>query len=59
MVTFQLLAAARTNKQVDRLMNYRDRIFYAMQYFMTASMLLLNRLELWRCGGISIPTVAR
>jgi hypothetical protein len=33
MVTFGLPAAARTSNQVDRLMNYQDRILYAMQYF--------------------------
>jgi hypothetical protein len=32
-VTFQLPFAARTSNQVDRLMNYQDRILYAMQYF--------------------------
>lgn len=33
MVTFELPAAARTSNQVDRLMNYQDRLLYAMQYF--------------------------
>lgn len=32
-VTFSLPGAARTSNQVDRLMNYQDRILYAMQYF--------------------------
>jgi hypothetical protein len=32
-VTFKMPAAARTSNQVDRLMNYQDRILYAMQYF--------------------------
>jgi hypothetical protein len=32
-VTFELPAAARTSNQVDRLMNYQDRILYTMQYF--------------------------
>lgn len=32
-VTFDIPAAARTSNQVDRLMNYQDRILYAMQYF--------------------------
>lgn len=32
-VTFQMPTAARTSNQVDRLMNYQDRILYAMQYF--------------------------
>ena len=33
MVTFELPAAARTSNQVDRLMNYQDRMLDAMQYF--------------------------
>jgi hypothetical protein len=32
-VTFRMPDAARTSNQVDRLMNYQDRILYAMQYF--------------------------
>ncbi|MBD2158134.1 hypothetical protein H6G02_27155 [Leptolyngbya sp. FACHB-16] len=32
-VTFALPDAYRTSNQVDRLMNYQDRILYAMQYF--------------------------
>ncbi|NJL41306.1 MAG: hypothetical protein HC899_34800 [Leptolyngbyaceae cyanobacterium SM1_4_3] len=32
-VTFDLPQAYRTSNQVDRLMNYQDRILYAMQYF--------------------------
>lgn len=32
-VTFALPQAARTSNQVDRLINYQDRILYAMQYF--------------------------
>jgi hypothetical protein len=32
-VTFSMPDAARTSNQVDRLMNYQDRILYAMQYF--------------------------
>lgn len=32
-VTFDMPGAARTINQVDRLMNYQDRILYAMQYF--------------------------
>ncbi len=32
-VTFALPEAYRTSNQVDRLMNYQDRILYAMQYF--------------------------
>lgn len=32
-VTFQMPFAARTSNQVDRLMNYQDRMLYAMQYF--------------------------
>jgi len=32
-VTFDLPHAYRTSNQVDRLMNYQDRILYAMQYF--------------------------
>lgn len=32
-VTFELPDAYRTSNQVDRLMNYQDRILYAMQYF--------------------------
>lgn len=31
--TFDLPQAYRTSNQVDRLMNYQDRILYAMQYF--------------------------
>lgn len=32
-IPFEMPAAARTSNQVDRLMNYQDRILYAMQYF--------------------------
>jgi hypothetical protein len=32
-LTFKLPQAYRTSNQVDRLMNYQDRILYAMQYF--------------------------
>lgn len=32
-VTFDLPQAYRTSNQVDRLMNYQDRILYTMQYF--------------------------
>jgi hypothetical protein len=32
-IAFELPAAARTSNQVDRLMNYQDRLLYAMQYF--------------------------
>jgi hypothetical protein len=32
-LTFALPDAYRTSNQVDRLMNYQDRILYAMQYF--------------------------
>jgi hypothetical protein len=32
-VAFDLPDAARTSNQVDRLMNYQDRLLYAMQYF--------------------------
>ena len=32
-VTFDLPQAARTSNSVDRLMNYQDRLLYAMQYF--------------------------
>jgi hypothetical protein len=32
-LTFALPQAYRTSNQVDRLMNYQDRILYAMQYF--------------------------
>ena len=32
-VTFDVPQAYRTSNQVDRLMNYQDRILYAMQYF--------------------------
>lgn len=32
-VTFDLPQAYRTSNQVDRLMNYQDRILYGMQYF--------------------------
>ncbi|MDZ4876746.1 MAG: hypothetical protein CLLPBCKN_006181 [Chroococcidiopsis cubana SAG 39.79] len=32
-VTFEMPDAARTSNQVDRLMNYQDRILYTMQYF--------------------------
>lgn len=32
-VTFDLPQAYRTSNQVDRLMNYQDRVLYAMQYF--------------------------
>ncbi len=32
-VTFDFPHAYRTSNQVDRLMNYQDRILYAMQYF--------------------------
>jgi hypothetical protein len=31
--TFELPQAYRTSNQVDRLMNYQDRILYSMQYF--------------------------
>jgi hypothetical protein len=32
-LTFEIPQAYRTSNQVDRLMNYQDRILYAMQYF--------------------------
>ena len=32
-LTFELSQAYRTSNQVDRLMNYQDRLLYAMQYF--------------------------
>lgn len=32
-IAFALPEAARTSNQVDRLMNYQDRLLYAMQYF--------------------------
>lgn len=32
-VTFDLPQAARTSNMVDRLMNFQDRLLYAMQYF--------------------------
>ena len=32
-IAFQIPGAARTSNQVDRLMNYQDRILYGMQYF--------------------------
>jgi hypothetical protein len=32
-LTFQYPEAYRTSNQVDRLMNYQDRLLYAMQYF--------------------------
>lgn len=32
-IVFVLPKAARTSNQVDRLMNYQDRLLYAMQYF--------------------------
>jgi hypothetical protein len=32
-LTFQHPGAYRTSNQVDRLMNYQDRLLYAMQYF--------------------------
>ena len=32
-VSFEIPEAARTSNQVDRLMNYQDRILYSMQYF--------------------------
>ena len=32
-VPFELPGAERTSNQVDRLMNYQDRVLYAMQYF--------------------------
>jgi hypothetical protein len=32
-LTFEFPQAYRTSNQVDRLMNYQDRLLYAMQYF--------------------------